>query len=148
MRKRLHYSERVPTAVNSVTGRGSLHAKLERELAARLPQCEVLVRFASGLVARVEASWRHQDVVWDLQASSDTTVVRADLLPTAALECNGEPMPVAGPPTGVDPMVFDLGYVDQMRALAATTAAVITGCTSNAVASRWRAVPRASTSVP
>jgi predicted dehydrogenase len=82
---------------------------------------EVLLRFASGLVARVEASWRHHDVVWDLQASSDEMVVRADLLPTAALECNGEPVPVAGPPPGVDPMVFDLGYVGQMRALAATT---------------------------
>lgn len=83
---------------------------------------EVLVRFASGLVARVEASWRHHDVVWDLQASSDTMVVRADLLPAVALECNGEPVPVTGPPAGVDPMVFDLGYVDQMRALAAATA--------------------------
>ncbi len=83
---------------------------------------EVLLRFASGLVARVEASWRHHDVVWDLQASSDEMVVRADLLPTAALECNGEPVAVAGPPGGVDPMVFDLGYVGQMRALAATVA--------------------------
>ena len=83
---------------------------------------EVLLRFASGLVARVEASWRHHDVVWDLQASSDAMVVRADLLPSAGVERNGEPVPIPPPPAGVDPMVFDLGYVGQMRALAAATA--------------------------
>jgi predicted dehydrogenase len=80
---------------------------------------EVLLRFASGLVARVEASWRHHDVVWDLQASSETMVVRAELLPIIGLECNGERVPVPPPPSGVEPLVFDLGYVEQIQALAA-----------------------------
>lgn len=83
---------------------------------------EVLLRFASGLQARVEASWRHHDVVWDLQASSDTGVVRADLLPTVGLEHDGEPVPLPPPTPGVDAMVHDLGYVEQMRALAEAAA--------------------------
>lgn len=85
-------------------------------------QAEVLLRFASGLQARVEASWRHHDVVWDLQASSETGVVRAELLPAIVLEHDGEPVPVPTAPTGVEPMVHDLGYVDQLRALAAAAA--------------------------
>ena len=76
---------------------------------------DVRLRFASGLEARLEASWRHPDVVWDLQASSDTGVVRADLLPTVGLEHNGERRPLA--PAGADAHVSDLGYVAQMRAL-------------------------------
>jgi predicted dehydrogenase len=80
---------------------------------------EVVVGFASGLQARVEASWRHHDVVWDLQASSDTGVVRAGFFPPE-LERNGEPVTFgAAVPSGVDPHVVDLGYVQQMRALEA-----------------------------
>ena len=81
---------------------------------------EVLLRFESGLEARLEASWRHPDVVWDLQASSATGVVRADLLPDVGLEHDGEQCPVAGeatPEAGADAHVSDLGYAGQMRAL-------------------------------
>lgn len=82
-------------------------------------RAEVRVGFASGLQARVEAGWHHQDTLWDLQASSDTGVVRADLLPAIALEHNGEPVTVPAPPvpTGLDPKVAELGYVEQLRAL-------------------------------
>lgn len=79
---------------------------------------EVIVTFASGLSARIEASWRHADVVWDLQASSDAGVVRAGILPTVELERDGEPVAVAGAP-GPDPHVGGLGYVAQLEALAA-----------------------------
>lgn len=79
---------------------------------------EVVVTFTSGLQARVEASWRHHDVVWDLQASSDSGVVRAGFFPPE-LERDGEPVTVASGATGgVDPHVFDLGYVGQIGALA------------------------------
>jgi predicted dehydrogenase len=46
-------------------------------------------------------------------------VVRAELLPVAALEHDGDPvaLPAAPLPTGVDPNVGALGYVEQMRAL-------------------------------
>lgn len=78
---------------------------------------EVVITFGSGLRARVEASWRHHDVVWDLQASSDTGVVRAAFFPPE-LERDGEPVTVArATPAGVDPHVVDLGYVQQMQDL-------------------------------
>ncbi len=83
---------------------------------------EVVLRFASGLEARIEASWRHHEVVWDLQASSETTVVRAELMPAVAIEINGERTPATAPRAGVEPMVVDLGYLAQMEALAAAAA--------------------------
>jgi myo-inositol 2-dehydrogenase/D-chiro-inositol 1-dehydrogenase len=79
---------------------------------------EVEVRFASGLLARVEASWRHQAPVWDLQASSDTGVVRADLAPTVGLEHDGEPVALPVVPRDVEPHLVELGYVEQVRAIA------------------------------
>jgi predicted dehydrogenase len=80
---------------------------------------EVRLVFASGLEARVEAAWRGQDTLWDLQASSDTGVVRADLLPTVTLEHDGEPVDLASPPLpeGLDPKLDELGYLAQIRAL-------------------------------
>jgi myo-inositol 2-dehydrogenase/D-chiro-inositol 1-dehydrogenase len=79
---------------------------------------EVEVRFASGLLARVEASWRHPEPVWDLQASSDTGVVRADLVPTVGLEHDGEPVALPIVPRDVEPHLVELGFVDQVRAIA------------------------------
>ena len=93
---------------------------------------EVIVAFRSGLTARIEVSWRSADTVWDLQASSATGVVRAELMPAPALEHNGDPVAVA-PPSGVDrstavegldPHIRDLGYVAQMRALTAMATGV------------------------
>lgn len=82
---------------------------------------EVVITFGSGLRARVEASWRHHDVVWDLQASSATAVVRAGFFPPE-LERGGEPVTVGwATPPGVDAHVVDLGYVEQMRALEGLT---------------------------
>jgi predicted dehydrogenase len=79
----------------------------------------VELRFASGLRAVVEASWRTPEVVWDLQASSDTGVVRADLLPRPGLERDGDPVAAPDPEPGVDPLVAGLGFVEQLRALRA-----------------------------
>ncbi|HEY6533979.1 MAG TPA: Gfo/Idh/MocA family oxidoreductase [Acidimicrobiales bacterium] len=79
---------------------------------------EVEMRFASGLVARVEASWRHPEPVWDLQASSDSGVVRVDLLPTVGLEHDGEAVSLPAVPSDIEPHLVQLGYVDQLRALA------------------------------
>jgi predicted dehydrogenase len=77
---------------------------------------EVRVRFRSGLEARIEAGWGHHEVVWDLQASSDTGVVRAELVPTPSLEHDGAPraLPLGG--AGTDDLLIRLGFVDQMRA--------------------------------
>lgn len=93
---------------------------------------EVILAFRSGLTARIEVSWRSAETVWDLQASSATGVVRAELMPAPALEHNGDPVAVA-PPVGVDSLspaeaidihIRDLGYAAQMRAIAAMAAGV------------------------
>jgi len=60
--------------------------------------------------------------VWDLQASSEASVVRAELMPTVVLEHDGEPVTVGPPPPDVQPIVVDLGYLAQMEALAAAAA--------------------------
>ena len=75
----------------------------------------VELQFTSGLTARVEASWREATTTWDLQASSGTGVVRAELIPVTGLERNGEPFGLATTPDNVDTFVHDLGYVEQMR---------------------------------
>lgn len=79
---------------------------------------EVLMRLASGASARVEVDWRSPSSIWDVQVSSDTDVVRADLLPVAGLEHNGDP--VALPPRrhDVDAHIEQLGHVAQLQDLA------------------------------
>lgn len=74
----------------------------------------VEMEFRSGLRARVEVSWREATTTWDLQASSATGVVRAELLPTVGLERNGEPVGVTAAPEKVDEFVHDLGYIEQL----------------------------------
>ncbi len=73
------------------------------------------LEFASGLHARIEVSWREATTTWDLQASSATGVVRAELLPVTGLEHNGEPVGLATAPLSVDEFVHDLGYLEQLQ---------------------------------
>lgn len=76
---------------------------------------DVWLRFASGLTAHVEASWAADAMVWDLQASSDTGVVRADLAPTIDLEHDGKPVELPATRPGVEvPQVDAFGFVDQL----------------------------------
>jgi len=80
----------------------------------------VELRFASGLVAEVEVSWRSATPVWDLQAASDTGVARFELLPELTLERDGEPVALPPPPgddddTALPPQLHQLGYVEQLR---------------------------------
>jgi predicted dehydrogenase len=79
----------------------------------------VWLRFDDGLVAEVEVSWRDTSPVWDLQAASDTGVVRFALLPEPELERDGEPRrlpPLPDPdPDGPPPQLHQLGYVEQLR---------------------------------
>ncbi len=80
----------------------------------------VRLRFDSGVVAEVEVSWRDRTPVWDLQAASDTGVVRFDLLPEVALERDGEPvelppLPVRDESERTPPQLDRFGYVEQLR---------------------------------
>ena len=80
----------------------------------------VQLRFDSGLAAEIEVSWRDPTPVWDLQAASDTGVVRFDLLPEVALERDGEPvesppLPVRQDAAQTPPQLDRFGYVEQLR---------------------------------
>lgn len=76
---------------------------------------EVELRFDSGLVAQVEASWREPTPQWDLQAASATGVVRAELIPTITLEHDGDPVVLPGARPGVIPELDAFGYVRQLE---------------------------------
>ncbi|WP_208028076.1 Gfo/Idh/MocA family protein [Rhabdothermincola sediminis] len=83
---------------------------------------EVTLRFAGGAVATVVASRREPEpaAVWDLQVSSPTGVVRAELAPTPSLEHDGEPVPVVATPAAGDvPQLEQFGYLQQLRTAAA-----------------------------
>ena len=79
---------------------------------------ELRVRFASGLIATLVVSWRGDDVVWDAQAASATGVLRLELLPELLLEADGEPVSVPSRYEVPDPRIEQLGYVDQLKAIA------------------------------
>jgi predicted dehydrogenase len=74
----------------------------------------VELRFASGLVATVLVSWTADEVAWDLQAASDTGVLRLELLPEVLLEHDGEPVALPTRHEVPDPRLEQLGYVDQL----------------------------------
>jgi myo-inositol 2-dehydrogenase/D-chiro-inositol 1-dehydrogenase len=77
---------------------------------------EVELRFDTGLIARVEASWRATTPIWDLQVASPTGVVRAELIPAVTLEHNGEPVTLPAPRDGVVPELETFGYIRQLEA--------------------------------
>ena len=82
----------------------------------------VHLTFASGLEARIEVSWREPEPIWDLQVSSGTGVVRAELFPAVALEQDGEPVAVPAPAGPADPRIEGFGYVAQLQALSSALA--------------------------
>lgn len=74
----------------------------------------VRLRFASGLVATVDVSWRAPEPVWQLQAASDTGVLRLELLPEVLLEHDGEPVTVVDRHQSTDASIERFGYLDQL----------------------------------
>ncbi len=95
------------------TGRVSATLSSSRDDGAD-DDAEVELTFASGLVATLHISWTAPEVVWDLQAASDTGVLRLELLPDVVLEHDGEPVTVARRHEVPDPRLEQLGYVDQL----------------------------------
>lgn len=77
---------------------------------------DVTLTFESGLTGSVVSSWEGDDVaVWDVQLSSATDVVRAELLPELSLEHNGDPVVLPPIRSGLS-MIESFGYVGQLRA--------------------------------
>lgn len=78
---------------------------------------ETVIEFASGLEAHIVASWEGPEAgVWDMQVSSKSAVVRADLRPDLSLEVNGDPIALPKPNHPI-PFIEQFGYEDQLRAI-------------------------------
>lgn len=72
----------------------------------------VALRFADGLTAELQISWRAESPSWEFEAAGDGLVVRMELLPLMVLELNGEP----ATPAATTPLE-DFGYVPQLAGL-------------------------------
>ena len=103
----------MPTAVSARLEGGSGHGSDE--------WAEVLLHYPTGLVARVESSWKAGPTpLWDAQLASPTGVLRTELLPTPMIERDGEPVPMA-PVRSPIPAIEQFGYQAQLLALIANT---------------------------
>ena len=78
---------------------------------------EVFITFASGMRARIETNWTNPHAVWDIQVSSDSGVVRTELMPQPGIEHNGEPVALPTLASTADPHLEHYGYIDQMLTL-------------------------------
>ncbi len=75
-------------------------------------EASLRVRFADGLVAEAEISWRGDSPDWGLQAATPDHVLRLELLPLMGVEIDGEIMT----PPATTPLE-DFGYVPQLSGL-------------------------------
>jgi predicted dehydrogenase len=84
---------------------------------------DLRLTFNTGCTGRVVSSFRETgSAVWDAQASSDSDVVRAEIMPLTALERNGEA--IALPPAShTVPELERFGYINQLSTCAASAAA-------------------------
>lgn len=80
---------------------------------------EMTMRFDSGSTARIEASWREPEIVWDIQASSATGVIRSELLPAPSIEHDGEPVELPALRGDADAQIEHLGFIAQFQELRA-----------------------------
>lgn len=85
----------------------------------------VRLHFASGLAATIVVGWQPDRAPdWDLQASSATGVLRAELYPSPTLERNGDEVATTGSTTGGSggtvSLVDDYGYASQLTRYWAT----------------------------
>ena len=78
---------------------------------------EVFITFASGMRARIETNWTNPHAVWDIQVSSDSGVVRTELMPQPGIEHNGEPVALPTLASTADPHLEHYGYIGQMLTL-------------------------------
>lgn len=111
-----------PLAIAVLVARATGNGDVER-VSARLSgddtdtHAEVDVEFASGLRARVVASWEGPDAgIWDAQVSSSSSVARLELRPHLTLEVDGDDVGFRGSDWKV-PLIDDFGYAEQLRTL-------------------------------
>lgn len=87
------------------------------DAATRSERGTIKLRFESGLVATISARWQPDAAPdWDLQASSTSAVLRADLYPSPTLEHNGDPVAIGAPVRADPPTLVDgYGYAPQLK---------------------------------
>ncbi len=105
------------TAAESGAGRPVSLSAVIVDAGTRHEHGTIRLRFESGLVATVAASWRPGSAPdWDLQASSASAVLRAELYPSPTLEHNGNPVSIGAPIRANGPsLVDDYGYAPQLK---------------------------------
>lgn len=81
-------------------------------------RAEVWLRSATGTTTRLEIDWRSTATIWDVQVSSETDVLRADLLPAPDVEHNGDEIALPRRHHEVDAHLELLGHVAQLQDLA------------------------------
>lgn len=94
-----------PTAVSAVvTDAGTTHE-----------HATVRVHFAAGAAATVVVGWQPGSAPdWDLQASSASGVLRAELSAAPSLEHNGDPVAIGSASTVTQALVDERGYAPQL----------------------------------
>ncbi len=105
------------TAAESDAGRPMSLSAVIVDAATRHEHGTIRLRFESGLVATIVARWQPEAAPdWDLQVSSASAVLRAELYPSPALEHNGTPVS-SGAPISVagSSLVDDYGYAPQLK---------------------------------
>jgi predicted dehydrogenase len=77
----------------------------------------IRLHLGTNLLATIVVGWDPGAAPsWDLQASSASGVVRADLYPSPSLERNGDPVPIGSPRLRGEPsLVDDYGYAPQLQ---------------------------------
>jgi predicted dehydrogenase len=105
------------TALESGAGRPVSLSAVIGDAGTRHEHGTIKLRFESGLVATIVARWQPGATPnWDLQASSASAVLRADLYPAPTLEHNGDPVPIGAPiRAGGTSLVDDYGYAPQLK---------------------------------
>lgn len=105
------------TAEQSGAGRPVSLSAVIVDAGTRHEHGTIKLRFESGLIATVIARWQPDSTPdWDLQASSASAVLRAELYPSPTLEHNGEPVPIGVPVRATSPsLVDDYGYAPQLK---------------------------------
>jgi predicted dehydrogenase len=101
---------------------GSEPASVRAQIRGRRPDgldddVALTIRFASGLDATIDVSWRAQSPRWEVELASATSVGRWEVLPDDHLELDGdEATPAIEASDGLpDPRLVSLGYVAQLQ---------------------------------
>jgi len=105
------------TATESGAGRPVSLSAVIVDAGTRHEHGTIKLRFESGLVATILARWQPDSTPdWDLQASSASAVLRAELYPSPTLDHNGDPVAIGAPIRPADPsLVDDYGYAPQLK---------------------------------